>query len=256
MLICIQYYTLLAKVKATNQGRDGKALPLDSAASRRSNVNLRISVAIIKTESHTYNDVKNDRGNNNMATQPSINPYQPPQVNLANDYADDQDSYWRDGKVLVLKRDRQLPPRCVKCNADAKMPMLSKTLRWHHPGWYALILINIVIYAIIGSIASKRAKIEFGLCEEHAARRRNVIIASWVIFLGSIGLAIWTGKNMDDGGVPIAILIAGMFIALLTALIGAPTLYAKRITDQEIRISGCGEPFLDSTMQRVQLKSA
>jgi hypothetical protein len=188
-----------------------------------------------------------------MATQPSVNPYQAPQVNLANDYADDQDSYWRDGKVLVLKRDRQLPPRCIKCNADAQMPMRSKRLAWHHPGWYALILLNIVLYAIVGSIVSKRVKIEFGLCDEHSAKRRNLIIAAWAIFLGSAGTAFVVGQKMDNPGAAFAIVLLGFLIAVIAGLVGARSLYAKRITDQEIRIGGCGEPFLEGTMQRVKL---
>lgn len=188
-----------------------------------------------------------------MTTQPSINPYQAPQVNLANDYPDDQSAYWRDGKILVLKQGGQLPPRCIKCNADAQMPMRSKKLAWHHPGWYALLLINIIIYAIVGSIVSKRVKVEFGLCEEHAARRRNIIIAAWAILVGSVGLAFFLGAKMDDSLLPVAIGVFGFLIALIFGMIGARSLYAKRITDQETRIAGCGEAFLEGAMQSVKL---
>jgi hypothetical protein len=188
-----------------------------------------------------------------MATSPSVNPYQAPQVNLANDYADNQDSYWRDGKMLVLKRDGQLPARCIKCNADAQMPMRRKTLTWHHPGWYALLLVNIIIYAIVGSIVRKRVKLEFGLCNEHSVKRRNAIIAAWAIFLVSAGIAFVVGQQVEDPGWAFAIAIAGFLVALIIAMIGARSLHAKKITDQEIRIAGCGEPFLEGAMQRVNL---
>ncbi|HEX7643402.1 MAG TPA: hypothetical protein VF472_14445 [Burkholderiaceae bacterium] len=188
-----------------------------------------------------------------MATQPKINPYQAPQVNLANDYADNQDSYWRDGKILVLKREGQLPPRCIKCNADAQMPMRRKSLSWHHPGWYCLLLLNLIIYAIVATLARKRAKIEFGLCEEHAAKRRKVIIASWAIFLASAGTAFLLGQKMEDPGIPAAIAIAGLLIALIVAIVGARTVYAKRIDDREIRLAGCGEPFLDGATRSMKL---
>jgi hypothetical protein len=186
-----------------------------------------------------------------MAVQPSVNPYQPPKVNLANDHTDNPDWYWRDGKVLVLKQGGQLPPRCIKCNADAQMPMRSKKLAWHHPGWYALILINIIIYAIVGSLASKRVKVEFGLCEEHTAKRRNIIIASWAIFFVSMGTAFFLGQSMENPGVAFMIGILGFLVAVVLGLVGARSIYAKRITEDEVRIAGCGEPFLESTMQRV-----
>jgi energy-converting hydrogenase Eha subunit B len=132
------------------------------------------------------------------------------------------------------------------------MPMRSKKLAWHHPGWYALILINLLIYAIVGSLVSKRVKVEFGLCEEHTAKRRNIIIASWAIFFGSLGTAFFLGTSIDNPDAAIGIGLLGFLVAVILGLVGGRSIYAKRITEDEVRIAGCGEPFLESAMKRVK----
>ncbi|HEX8955985.1 MAG TPA: hypothetical protein VF798_06915 [Burkholderiaceae bacterium] len=185
-----------------------------------------------------------------MATPPSVNPYLAPQVNLAEDYADDIGAYWRDGKVMVLRKDGQLPPRCTKCNADSAMPLRKKTLIWHHPAWYLLIFVHPIIYIIVGLIVRKRAKIEYGLCGTHLTRRRIGIAVSLLSF-ATASVSLFRTIEHGSNGLDLLVVIVGFLAAILIAVLFARSIYARRIDKDEIRIGGCGKPFLDSARSKV-----
>src|SRR6266567_9137820 len=44
---------------------------------------------------------------------------------------------WNYGGVLVMHKQAQLPPQCIKCCAPADGPPLKRKLTWH-PGWVYL----------------------------------------------------------------------------------------------------------------------
>jgi hypothetical protein len=163
----------------------------------------------------------------------SANPYAAPKAALE---ARASGKYWRDGKVAVLTLGVALPPRCVKCNEAALQPMKPRKLYWHHSGWYLLILLNIVIYAIVAMIVRKKAEVTYGVCAKHRSRRRMFIAIGWGgLVLGVLALAL-------DPLAGIVIAVA----AVLTGLIGSRLAYPTRITKEEVRLGGCGEAFLAS----------
>jgi hypothetical protein len=171
------------------------------------------------------------------------NPYAAPRAALEAVLAQGQ-SVWRAGKLLVCTRDAIFPNRCVKCNAPAEPPLVRYKLGWHSGWWYLLILVQVIVYVIVGLLVRKRAEIDVGLCERHQRRRRNGRILS-VAGLIAIVAAIVLGANLDMWP-----LMAGGMIAILpwliVVLILVPQLSAARITKEEIRVKGCGKDFLDS----------
>jgi hypothetical protein len=80
---------------------------------------------------------------------------------------------WRSDKLLVAAPGAELPDRCVKCNAPAGGRRLKRTLYYHHPAIYLLLLCNLIIFAIVALIVRKRAVLQIGLCEHHLARRNT-----------------------------------------------------------------------------------
>lgn len=191
-------------------------------------------------------------GDAQYGPEPTINPYQAPQVNLAQDYADDDGSYWRDGKFLILKRDGQLPARCTKCNDTSALPMRKKTLAWHHPAWYLVFFIHPFLYLIVGLVVRKRVKIEYGLCESHLVRLRIGTGVSWFAFLTGMGSVFWMIEHPGNNDKLIGLVIVGFLVAIIFAIAFTRSIYARKIDADEIRIAGCGEPFLESAMERIK----
>jgi hypothetical protein len=178
------------------------------------------------------------------------NPYAPSRASLSQDRAPSGRlspgvTAWRYRKILVMVPGSTLPDRCVKCNEPADEPTKDRKVYWHHPGWYAFILINIIIYAIVGTIVRKRAVVAPGLCVAHKKRRRLALTLGW----GGFGLglvAIFAGAALPEPGVLLAIGILLLLSAVLTSIIMGRIVYASRIDKSHVRLKGCGAEFLDS----------
>ncbi len=152
-------------------------------------------------------------------------------------------AFWREGKVLVCHPDGVLPARCVKCNEPAVQPMKERTLYWHHPAWFLLILINIIIYAIVALIVRRKANLTLGLCASHRSRRTLSLWLGWGGFVLGIA-AIFAGGAMVIVG--LVLILAG----IIAGFAGGRFVYPQKITKEEVRVKGCGEPFLESFPQR------
>ncbi|HKO61445.1 MAG TPA: hypothetical protein VJV03_09815 [Pyrinomonadaceae bacterium] len=153
---------------------------------------------------------------------------------------------WRDGAKLVMSRDAELPPRCVKCNVPTHLK-LKRKLSWHHPALYLIILVALLIYLIIALIVRKSATIEIGLCDEHQAkRRRNVLITTALGIVGLFGFVLAAG--FDDG---IYLLIG--FVALIATLIYgiavARVVAPAKIDDRFVWLTGVNKQYLSELPQ-------
>lgn len=175
------------------------------------------------------------------------NPYAPSRASLAGAAATPaagSGGTWRDGTLLVLVPDASLPHRCVKCNEPADEPTKSRRVYWHSPWIYALILINVLVYALVALIVRKKAVIAPGLCSTHKSRRRTVIAIAWALLLAGIAL-VTLGVRSNAGGQ----VLSGLLLILIAAIVstsGVRILRAKRIDAQYVRLKGCGTAFLDS----------
>ncbi len=154
---------------------------------------------------------------------------------------------WRDGSVLVMHPMAPLPHRCVKCNEAADQPTAERKVYWHHPGIYALILLNLIIYAIVAAIVRKRAIVAPGLCVQHKRRRRNALLVGWGGFALGIALFFAAGATESENG-PMLVLagIVSILAGIVWGIAFARVVYAKRIDELHVRLGGCGAAFLDS----------
>lgn len=173
----------------------------------------------------------------------SRNPYAPSAASLAGAEVRVGARLWRLEKVLIMARDDgDLPDRCVKCNDAAEEPTKTRTLYWHHPGFYVVLLINIFAYIIVALIARKKAKVSPGLCARHKSKRRLGLWIGWGGFiLGCIAIGAAAGNNQP--GAALLLLLATLG-AIIAGIIVSRVVYANRIDDRYVRIKGCGEAFL------------
>src|SRR5579862_9753371 len=121
----------------------------------------------------------------------TTNRYAPPKAVLE-DRVDTEAQMWREGKVLVLRKDSAFPHRCIKCNEPSVAPSRRYKLSWHSPWLYVLILLAVLLYAIVATIVRKTAVVDIRLCERHQQRVLWGRIVGW----GGLALEIallWVG---------------------------------------------------------------
>jgi hypothetical protein len=171
------------------------------------------------------------------------NPYAPSSASLAGSEVRAGARLWRLDKLLIMARDDgDLPSRCVKCNEAADEPTKTRTVYWHHPGFYVVLLINVIAYVIVALIARKKAKVSPGLCLAHKQRRRLGLGIGWGGFLfGFIASSVAFGNDSPGLGALLALATLGCIIA---GMIVSRIVYPKRIDDRYVQLAGCGEPFL------------
>jgi len=142
-----------------------------------------------------------------------------------------------------MRSQTPLPDRCVRCNAPARGYRLKRELFWHHPGFYLLIFIGLLIYVIVALCIRKKAVIHIGLCEAHRQQRKWVIAGSWLAALA--GLALVIAGAIGSGET--TIIIAGIILFLGGAIVGAikgPVVSAAKIENEVVWLKGVGPAFL------------
>lgn len=153
---------------------------------------------------------------------------------------------WRERNKLIMSRDAELPPRCVKCNVPTHL-RLKRKLSWHHPAIYLIILVALLIYLIVAMVLRKSAVVEIGLCDEHLAkRRRDIWITVGLVVIGSLGFGLAIG--FED----LTYLLIG-FVALIAALIYgiafARVVAPAKIDDRFVWLSGVNKQYLNELPQ-------
>jgi hypothetical protein len=169
------------------------------------------------------------------------NPYAPPKAEVVEVRST---GCSRDGKLAVVPVGNDLPPRCIKCNAPVKAPIKEVKLYWHSPWLYLLVLINVLVYAVVGLVVRRTVKVSPGLCGAHAAQRRRRILL--FLALGAGSCLIWGSLlTTQDSGLSAAFFILAILFLFAGAL-ASRKVHAKKITKEHASVGGCGEAFLAS----------
>ncbi|HEY7405779.1 MAG TPA: hypothetical protein VIB39_19795 [Candidatus Angelobacter sp.] len=156
----------------------------------------------------------------------------------------------RDGSHLFIALPPQgqvvnLPPVCVKCGQPATGKPVVKTYSWHHPGFYLLILIALLIYVIVALIVRKTVRVGVYLCPQHAQRRSLWLTLAWVLpLVGIVDGFVLPQVGVDTGWtvlLSIALVLSGLVI---WAVAGYP-IRARSIDAFRAEFSGFCESFLE-----------
>ena len=174
-----------------------------------------------------------------------FNPYAAPVTDLNMPRATGESGVWRDGPLLVMSKEAELPDRCLKCNAPALGWRLKRNLSWHPQGYFVILLISPILYIIVALIVRKTAQIYAPLCPDHRRVRRRRIALAWIFSLLGPALAIAGGAGSEGvrgiageqvgtvftivlvvGGV--VMLVAGLVLAVLASQVALPKKIDKR----------------------------
>jgi hypothetical protein len=151
--------------------------------------------------------------------------------------------FLRAGKLLVTPKEAEFPDVCVTCGQPGDGRRVKRTLYWHQPWIYALILISLWIYILVALLVRKKARVQFSVCPVHRRRHAIWVAIAWISFLTFLGCIFGMFATMPN--TPwIGIGILPALILLLVAARRARYLWAKRIEEDRVRIAGVGEPVL------------
>jgi hypothetical protein len=151
--------------------------------------------------------------------------------------------YYAEGDRLVITTDGPpLPPRCVKCNAPAT-ERHRQTLQWF-PRWViATILVCLPVYLVTFLLTRRTARIDVGLCSEHASRRRTFARLGGTVLIG--GLAVLLAGTYAEHPVTLCAGLVGVLggaVALQPSVVLRPT----RIEEHLAFYRGADPAFLRS----------
>ena len=155
----------------------------------------------------------------------------------------------RQGSQLILPNPGPaqaavLPPFCVRCNAPSNGKPLTKTLYWHHPALYLVILAGVIIYAIVALIVRKTMKVQVPLCPHHAQRRGTAVMLSWLMPLIGIADVIVLPRFGVDMGFAVLLMFALVLAGLITWVIVSTPIRPKLIDQYRGIFTGFCEEFL------------
>lgn len=150
---------------------------------------------------------------------------------------------WREGKTLVMDKNAMLPDYCVKCNGPANGLRVRKKLAWHHPVLYILIFGAALFYVILAAALSKRATVDFPVCESHKTRRQTFLIVGFVLLALGVIVPIvgFTSDYPEIGGFGLLLfLVAVLWLVFASRVVGV-----KKIDDRYAWLTGLNRDFLD-----------
>jgi hypothetical protein len=195
------------------------------------------------------------------------NPYRSPEARIAPapSVAEPGDhTCWRYGHALLVLRDRPLPSRCIKCNADAD-GMREYGFSWVAPRAYApLLLVPVVtlppavgrlpwllwaiplafLCCLIANLwLRKRSRHALGLCARHRRVRRRVLGCASALLIAAV-LSPWLfGGSFAGPVLPLSLFVLAVVIASSSA---GRTLVPAWMDAHYGCFTECGEAFLQS----------
>ena len=184
---------------------------------------------------------------------PEVNPFASPmsadQAAAAPAEAQQIQSLYRKGNLLVMHRNAVLPERCVKSNQPADGYLRRNSLGFD-PAAYLTLLLGLLGVVILVLIMQKKATIHVGLSAEWFRKRRRTIAIAWAIVAAGVAIALASGFLVANWRPDAALGIAlGMLLVLGGASYGsiaAPLVVPKRISKDFIWLKGVHPDFLAS----------
>jgi uncharacterized membrane protein len=142
-----------------------------------------------------------------------------------------------------MDKNAMLPDNCVKCNAPANGLRVRKKLAWHHPLLYLLIFGAALFYVILAAALSKRATVEFPLCDNHKSRRKTfLIIGLSLLALGLIVPILGFANEYVEIGLFGLMLF---FVAVFWLVFASRVVGVKKIDDRYAWLTGINRDFLN-----------
>lgn len=154
------------------------------------------------------------------------------------------------------RNEGDLPEVCMQCGAPAALRK-SKTFSWFPPWvWVVLFVCNILIFAIVAMIMTKRRTVDVPLCEQHKNHwlwRQLLVLGSLlgVLAVGFVAMLVSSDNGGGDDSPLGGFLCVGSLLVLvawviLAVIVQSTTIRPKEITDQGITLQGVSKAFVEA----------
>ena len=157
-------------------------------------------------------------------------------------------------RLRLREADGGLPNVCLCCGQEATVTK-DKTLSWF-PRWVIVLLfVNILLYAIVASIMTKKARLQAPLCDEHKGHwfKRGLLMWGTFFLFGLLGVGgfVIAGNlpRPNDDYMGIACAAGAVFFVIWLVIVVVAQYTAIRpseITDEEIVLKGVSQEFVDA----------
>ncbi len=195
----------------------------------------------------------------------SFNPYAPPAANL--EHRGQIGEVWRDGKLVAMHREGQLPPRCVACNSPALLRRNERTLYWTPPAWRGSVIAVlallftlsangvvlaalafwpvVLIAAVTNIVIRKKTSLSVGVCDRHR-RLQAALTGSALASVAAVagGMFYFVAENRP--GLLFALVILMFAIGIARSRSGPLAVRIARMSDDRLWLKGTGRAFRDS----------
>ena len=175
----------------------------------------------------------------------SLNPFAPPKSEvLMIDTHSKAVVIDRQKGIVFVPNGSDLPSRCLKCNAPARLPIKSQTFYWHSPWYFLLLLLFVVVYLIVAVIVQKKFKLSICLCEKHHKQHQWMSLLWTLARYGLFALMLFSfSQNLIVLGVILAVaLLIGVFVIKRKLTL----LQIVHIKAEGAQVKGFGEAFLEA----------
>ncbi len=163
-------------------------------------------------------------------------------------------------------RDGKLPPVCMVCGAEAEQ-YVKRTFQWYPPWVIVTILVALLVYVILALVLTKKMTVYVPLCSEHRnyfGRRtlRGGLVIVVGVLISVVCLGVWAYMADQPGAKeePFIPCCAGMFFFFVALIAGSIVMQMgikpTEITDDEIKLKGVSEEFVDAMKDDRRAKKA
>jgi hypothetical protein len=164
----------------------------------------------------------------------------------------------RQGKQLIIPapppgQPAILPALCIKCGAPADGKPVTRTLYWHNPALYLLVLVSPLIYVIVAIVVRKGMKVCVPLCAQHAQRRSMAVTLAWVLPVIGIADAFILPQFNVDVGIVALITTVLILTGLIVWVVVSSPLRPRSIDQYRGIFIGCCEIFLQQFPEGSQM---
>jgi len=161
-------------------------------------------------------------------------------------------------RLHVDEADGGLPMVCMRCGEPATV-VKTKKMSWY-PRWViVLILVNVIIFAIVALVLTKRAVLQAPLCDQHKGHwtyRMLIILASLlaigILVIGAILVVSNLPRQAQDSTGPFICIgggIVGLAWLIGLVIVQNTAIRPSEITDTEILLENVSEAFIDAVAE-------
>lgn len=179
------------------------------------------------------------------------NPYQPPASKVLD--VPDSTSVWRRSKSLVIRRDAELPDRCIYCNVPTRL--VKRRRLFYLNIWLQIILVLLLVVfnvlalipvLIVLLIFRKSIVLDIPVCPVHWRRRIYLTVSTLLLLTASLALAFLSIDIRQHQEVLLGLSLGCFFLSIVMAAVTGRMLRASKIDADVAILKGAKKPFLDS----------